>query len=106
MHVAFSEEFKGVGIFAGGPYWCNQDNEEQNINFCQTDPKGIKLDFLEKSSTIFENMDWISKTKHITNSKVWLFSGMLDKIIVPGVVDKTEEFYKHFGADISYVNKM
>jgi hypothetical protein len=89
MHVAFSDQIKGVGVFAGGPYWCFEDNQQQNLSLCTTNKNGQNVDFLERSTHIFEDMNWIANTSHLKNNKVFIFSGTLDSVIVPGVVDKT-----------------
>mmetsp|Transcript_36359 Transcript_36359/g.55832 ORF Transcript_36359/g.55832 Transcript_36359/m.55832 type:complete len:85 (-) Transcript_36359:556-810(-) len=41
LHVAYSDVFKGAGIFAGGPFYCAQDKEMTALTTCMSSPMMI-----------------------------------------------------------------
>jgi hypothetical protein len=47
MHVIYSDLFKGVGIMAGGPFGCANENGLEN---CMYYPDKVDLNVLEKDS--------------------------------------------------------
>ena len=44
MHVAFSETFKGVGVIAGGPYYCAKNSSDIAFTNCLQEPDNINVE--------------------------------------------------------------
>jgi len=47
MHVIYSDLFKGVGIMAGGPFGCAN---EDGLDNCMYSPDKVELKVLEKDA--------------------------------------------------------
>jgi hypothetical protein len=43
MHIIFSQYYKGVGIAAGGPYWCAQGSVNKALSDCTQHPENIDI---------------------------------------------------------------
>ena len=102
MHMAYSDSIKGAGVFAGGPYDCAQDKEMTALTSCMSSPIMIKNRVLEKATDSFSSAGSIDNTSNISNSPVYMFSGTMDFTVRTGVMDKLQDYYKNYGADIQY----
>lgn len=94
MHVAYSSLFSGVGIFAGGPYYCAQDSltvaTEQCMYNLMGGPQVTKLiSYTDEQSSKGE----IDSTDNMADDKVYVFSGSKDTTVYPAVVKTLEDYY-------------
>ncbi len=109
FHVAFSSTLVGVGIVAGGPYFCTQDSFfalQYRIIQCMNpyfwigppDPEilhGFAVQFAEEEK--------IDRLVNMENDKVYIFSGTKDTIVSPKVVEQTKIFYTLAGVKESNI---
>lgn len=95
MHVAHSALFKGVGIVAGGPYYCCKGDFDR-IPDCTVN--GSKIDALELAdiALAYSEIEQIDSTDNLIESKVYIICGTLDNRVAPETTKKTEEFYDFF----------
>ncbi len=100
FHFAYSSEVKGVGIFAGGPYYCAMGDMMKALLDCMGQPGLIDTSALEKKISDFESKKYIDPVSNIKDSKVYIFSGTKDKTVMKLVDQKGEEVYKKYGANI------
>jgi poly(3-hydroxybutyrate) depolymerase len=104
FHVAYSQSISGVGVIAGGPYWCTQSSNKM-VPVCLGDPHDVSLAdsiaYAEKASANGE----IDNVSNLASAKVYIFSGTQDTVVNPGVVNITYQFYKHFVTTGSIVFK-
>ena len=99
MHVAFSKTFSGVGVFAGGPYFC-AGVPPQSIAVAQTacmnTPSLISVATLvaeTKAAVVTGTVDPVS---HMSDDRVYIFSGENDTVVHTGVVQKLARYYGSF----------
>ena len=105
--MAFSDTFKGSGIVAGGPFYCAQFDVAIALSSCMNKPKLISDTELEAiTKTTYVTTKTIDNPDNLKDQKVWLFSGTKDTEVYQGVMDKVQGYYKHYGADIKYVNDL
>lgn len=102
FHVAFSDIVHGAAVFAGGPFYCSQGSEQTALTACMAAPEMINIDSLVGSAKQFAALKQIPSLDHLKNSQVFLYSGMLDTIVQPGVVRAAESFYQQMGANTSH----
>jgi len=95
--VSFSSEVVGAAIFAGGPYYCAQDEVSYALTLCMMFPEGIDLSVLEGDAKGFASNGAIDALSNLTSHKVFLFSGTNDNTVNPGVVRKLATMYSDFG---------
>ena len=102
FHVAYSKIIRGVGVIAGGPFWCAQNNFAQN-NFtiisrgpCTIEPDKINTRPLTTTTYTLAATNVIDPVESLKNTEVYLLSGKYDTVVLPGVVKKLEEYYSHF----------
>lgn len=112
--VAYSSIVKGVGMIAGGPYYCtgepatdpplrNALTRCMNPEFSRTDPPDAVS--LWRSTRRFAQQGLIDNTAHLAGQRVYLFNGAQDKILTSAVTDQARNFYDMAGArSITYVN--
>jgi hypothetical protein len=55
-HVAFSGDLLGVGVIAGGPYWCAMGTLAYATTACMTQPELIDLTLLWGATTVAANL--------------------------------------------------
>ena len=96
MHVAHSASITGVGIIAGGPYYCTMGSHVRFQTACQTNSYLINLQASLQIASEASSNNQIDQISNISTSKVYIFSGTKDTVIFSSVVKKTEEFYQNF----------
>lgn len=108
LHIAYSNTFKGVGVVAGGPYYCAENSFFKAIGRCMAKPSEIDVGQLVAITKKWSAENEIDSTTHLKNSKVYLFSGSLDSTVKPGVVDALNSYYENFvnPNNITYQNKI
>lgn len=113
MHVAYSGTFrKGVGVVAGGAYYCAQDREGQALLKCM-DARFYGVPPL--SALVSQTRRWaaagaIDPPSNLARGKVWLFtggrfdSGTHDTTVDWRVVDQLKRYYRRYvpAANIAY----
>jgi poly(3-hydroxybutyrate) depolymerase len=104
--AAWSSVVKGVGIVAGGPYYCAQASALDILNgytsplLMATGPcmKGPPPDLrysFEKANEKAASGD-IDPTSGLSRQKIYLFHGANDRIVAKSVTDAAAEFYRHY----------
>ncbi|GAM26473.1 hypothetical protein SAMD00019534_096480 [Acytostelium subglobosum LB1] len=104
FHVAFSSIVSGAGIIAGGPYYCANNNVEIAQGACMAHPERISVSELIDATDFAASTFTIDPTSNMANSRVWIYSGTKDTVVVPGVVKKLVEYYQHYITDNSRIN--
>eukprot|EP01114_Cavostelium_apophysatum_P022299 TRINITY_DN8020_c0_g1_i2.p1 TRINITY_DN8020_c0_g1~~TRINITY_DN8020_c0_g1_i2.p1 ORF type:complete len:323 (+),score=66.60 TRINITY_DN8020_c0_g1_i2:150-1118(+) len=95
-HVIYSSSLDGAGIIAGGPYWCAMADVVVALTSCMADPGMIDLELLYAATSYAYELDSIDNPTNLKNSKVYLFSGTEDTIVVPGVMKKLAQYYLNY----------
>lgn len=119
LEVAFSSQFVGAGIVAGGPYYCarSRTTDKTVADYLQTAtaicmmpaiaataPNAQRL--VEKAKE-FATAGKIDSLDNLKTKKIYLFSGTSDNTVKTMVVDQTKRFYQLAGvpdSNIQYVN--
>jgi poly(3-hydroxybutyrate) depolymerase len=112
FHVANSGTLVGVGIIAGGPFYCAGSVEDNSFlknatSICMnpfgSGPNARKL--VDKAKQ-FERQEKIDPLSNLQDDRVYLFSGAADRTVTTKVVDQVEAFYKLAGVptgNIKYI---
>eukprot|EP01138_Halocafeteria_seosinensis_P000901 gb/GECG01000924.1/.p1 GENE.gb/GECG01000924.1/~~gb/GECG01000924.1/.p1 ORF type:complete len:384 (+),score=34.51 gb/GECG01000924.1/:1-1152(+) len=96
VHVAYSSSFIGVGVIAGGPFYCAYDNEVTALTTCMQDGKNIDADVLAgitRNTALFGFADDPSNIQH---DFIWVLSARNDTVVDRMVVQKLQEYYLNF----------
>lgn len=96
FHVAFSGTINGAGIVAGGPFYCAHGDVETALHACMVEPDLISVPALVDITVATAATGTIDDPKNIAADKVYLFSGTLDSIVLPGVMQKLSDYYSSF----------
>ncbi len=97
MHVAYSGTFKkGVGVVAGGPFYCAEGSITNATGRCMASPAGIPTSTLVSTTNNWASQGLIDPVANMQQSKVYLFSGSLDSTVKPGVMDALKTYYNSF----------
>ncbi|KAM4747266.1 poly(3-hydroxybutyrate) depolymerase-like [Rhinophrynus dorsalis] len=96
FHVAHSGKVIGAAMFAGGPYYCAMGNTLTATNACMKYPSSINVNSLKIYTQTCANTGLIDPLSNLAGDKVFIFSGSLDSVLVPGVSKKLEEYYKAY----------
>lgn len=99
MLVAYSNDIKGAGLFASGPYFCTRGTAVTIVD-CMTTALSIYTDQLILAAEGFEKLGLIDDLSNLKESRVFLFSGKKDYVVWTGVVKKNEEFFRKLGAHV------
>ena len=107
FHVAFSGSVRGVGVVAGGPYYCAEGQLLTNaLNRCM----GTRLgepdpDRLLRLARGFARRGLIDPVETLASGRAYLFTGANDRTVVSPVVDAARRFYLAAGlsaANLAY----
>lgn len=96
FHVAHSGRVKGVGVVAGGPYYCAQGSVWMAYYNCLTPSASRPLPsatLLRAEADALARARLIDPTDSLAAARVWLFSGTRDRTVEPSVVDAARQFY-------------
>ena len=96
FHIAYSKIIGGVGVIAGGPFWCAQNNLTIALGTCTTEPDNISIRLLSTVTHTLAAVEAIDPVENLKHSQVYLLSGKYDSSVSPGTVKKLEEYYSHF----------
>ena len=69
MLVAYSSKIAGLGIIAGGPFYCANDNVEIALNACMKYPAFISLTELETITFNVCRQNWEGKKQFKSKKK-------------------------------------
>ncbi len=104
--TAWSSVIKGVGVVAGGPYWCAKADAGDIINgytlpvmtatgSCMVGPpRDMKLSF-EKAEAKSASGD-IDSLELVAKQKIYLFHGYNDAVVARSVTDAAADFYRRY----------
>jgi hypothetical protein len=106
--TAWSSVIRGVGIVAGGPYWCAKADAYNFVTWywgpifratgsCMKGPRSdLNLnDFIAKANAKAGSGD-IDPIQNLGRQKVYVFHGYNDKLVARGATDATADFYRHY----------
>jgi hypothetical protein len=108
--VAWSSVIKGVGVVAGGPYYCAEASAVENIMTfgagailaatgpCMAGPLDDIGPQLRQAEANAKQGD-IDPLADIAKQKIYIFRGYNDKVVARSVTDGTEKFYRHYLGD-------
>ena len=116
FEVAHSAIVKGVGVIAGGPYFCGQHDVIRattqcscslNTPFptCNVSSVSADVPHLESITRALARDGSIDPPTYLTNHRVFIFTGGKDST-VPGVIAaQVEEYYKRFSVPAGNIKK-
>jgi poly(3-hydroxybutyrate) depolymerase len=94
LAVAHSARVSGVGVFAGGPYYCVGTNALRAEGVCmQGSPDA---DASIRDAERLASLRLIDSTQHLRTMRAWLLAGAADVKVVPPVVRANSEFFAHY----------
>jgi poly(3-hydroxybutyrate) depolymerase len=107
--TAWSSVIKGVGVVAGGPFWCATADAEDVVSgyagplfnamgSCMQGPPADLTRFIAKADAK-ANAGEIDPTRHMRRQKVYIFHGYNDTVVAKSVTDSTADFYRHYLGD-------
>eukprot|EP00035_Acanthoeca_spectabilis_P012950 m.235657 g.235657 ORF g.235657 m.235657 type:complete len:306 (-) comp15762_c1_seq1:8-925(-) len=95
-HVSHSASTAGAASFAGGPFWCAEDNVEIALHACMVEPQNINTPALNFFTQQAANVLSIDSLANLKSAKVFIYSGTKDTVVIPGVAPKLAEYYKKY----------
>jgi poly(3-hydroxybutyrate) depolymerase len=93
LAVAYSARIDGVGVFAGGPYYCVGINVAR-IRVCMEGDPGA--DSSIRDAERLAGIGLVDPTQNLRRTRAWLLAGELDTKVVPAVVRSNAEFFAHY----------
>jgi len=95
LQVAYSASIVGVGVVAGGPYYC----AEGSVAFAFYCMGQVALFPPGASNSVgfakaFAASNEIDSLNHLKQRRVYVFSGTKDDVVLPAVADATVAFFR------------
>jgi poly(3-hydroxybutyrate) depolymerase len=106
FHVAHSANVSGVGVIAGGPYYCAQGSLFTALFNCTMPGRWTPLPqpaFLRAEADVLASSGRVDATSHLAKSRAWLFTGRNDRTVYPQVVEALRDFYTGYNAGVVLV---
>ena len=108
MGIAYSATVKGVGVFAGGPYWCAKGSISNATSICMAATQAsigpVASDYVTKINNN-SSAGTIDNKSNMANQKWWLITGASDTTVYPYVMDALNTMLGSFTSNITYVNR-
>jgi len=106
LHVAYSSIVKGVGVIAGGPYYCAEDsawfayfNCRRPGLFSSLPPTARLRAEVEREAKAGR----VDPPARLAGSQAWLFTSPKDNVVSPAVVEALNAFYASYKVDTTIV---
>jgi poly(3-hydroxybutyrate) depolymerase len=96
LQVAYSRTFHGTAIFAGGPFFCAQDNVYIALDDCTNNYYPTNVPLLEQDTDNTAFYGYIDATSNLHGQKAWLFSGTNDTTVYPSIVRDLQTYLNHY----------
>eukprot|EP00698_Gefionella_okellyi_P026236 TRINITY_DN9920_c0_g1_i1.p1 TRINITY_DN9920_c0_g1~~TRINITY_DN9920_c0_g1_i1.p1 ORF type:complete len:332 (+),score=31.90 TRINITY_DN9920_c0_g1_i1:130-996(+) len=96
VHVAFSSVFKGVGVVAGGPFYCARGKLSRATESCMSIAFQTDIPDLVSETKSFAANGQIDDISNLADAPVWLFSGTMDFTVTQAVVKDVATYYTSF----------
>ena len=107
--VAWSSTLKGVGVIAGGPYYCAQGTAAEGLagnllpeltatGPCMRGPPPALGPLFDKADEWARRGD-IDEPRNIAHHHIYIFAGYNDTVVNPQIGDSTYHFYLHYLTD-------
>jgi hypothetical protein len=107
--TAWSSTINGLGVIAGGPYYCAQGTAIDGLTGnlrpiltatgpCMVGPPPA-IEPLVKQTDDWARSGDIDETHNIARQKIYVFDGYNDTVVNRSVTDATYRFYQHFLTD-------
>jgi poly(3-hydroxybutyrate) depolymerase len=97
LHVAYSATFAtGAAIVAGGPYFCAEGSIVHATGRCMSRSSAIPVARLVATTRDRAQQGSIDAVSNLAGSKLYLFSGALDSVVVPAVMNDLKAYYESF----------
>ncbi len=104
--AAWSSIIKGVGVVAGGPFYCAQATRSDFWNGyaapilratgpCMNGPAPDVQLFIDKADEKAASGE-IDATSNLSHQKIYIFHGFNDSVVAQSVTDATAQFYRHY----------
>jgi poly(3-hydroxybutyrate) depolymerase len=114
--VANSAIVKGVGVFAGGPYYCAQHDAirattrcscslDRPFPTCNVSPISADVPHLESITRALARDGHIDSPANLTNHRVFIFTGGKDSIVPGTIPAQLEEYYQRFSVPAGNIAK-
>lgn len=104
LHVAFSERFMGVGVVAGGPYYCAQGNVLRATSICMSAlPVAPDPSLLANITTVVADSGDIDDPANMENDQVYLFTGLQDTVVHKPVMTALRAYYSDYFVDPGHI---
>lgn len=97
FQVAYSSLVHGAGVIAGGPYYCAENKVSRALSNCMEPTAKDAPPTVDETLKIIQKLadsDRIDPIKHLSDDRVWLFSGGQDKTVAPAVMNTLAAFYQ------------
>jgi hypothetical protein len=109
--LSWSSIVKGVGVIAGGPYYCAQGTATEGLSGnllpdlmatgpCMKGPPPVLEPLFGKTDEWARRGD-IDDTHNLANQHIYIFAGYNDAVVNPKVGDAAYRFYLHYLPDRS-----
>jgi poly(3-hydroxybutyrate) depolymerase len=102
FHVIHSRNVSGAAIFAGGPFLCARPGLF-TASICMLTPALVDVDRLIDGTMNLAYKGKIDDPAYLAGEKAWIFHGSEDIVVGPASGKKIQEFYEHFGTQVSTV---
>jgi hypothetical protein len=104
--ISWSSTVRGVGIIAGGPYYCARGTAAEGLSGnllpeliatgpCMKGPPPA-LDPLFQKTEEWGRGGQIDDPRHLANQHIYIFSGYNDAVVDPRVGESAYRFYRHY----------
>ena len=112
--TAWSSLIKGVGVVAGGPYWCARADSDDFVNGftlpimtatgpCMVGPPP-DMDSSFAKADAKSASGAIDPLRYVSRQKIYLFHGYNDAVVAKSVTDAAADFYRHYLGDANRGN--
>jgi poly(3-hydroxybutyrate) depolymerase len=106
LHVAHSARVTGVGVVAGGPYYCAQGSLFTALYNCMQPGLWTPVTapaLLKSQADALAAARAIDATTNLAHARAWLFAGTADHTVYPAVVQALRDFYAAYRAQVVLV---
>jgi poly(3-hydroxybutyrate) depolymerase len=102
FHFAHSSKVSGAGIFASVPYMCGFGGVLAATT-CMSTPLLVNVPFLIQEAENLAATGSIDPISNVQGSRVWVYHGSEDSVVLPASGPNVRDVYSEFGANVQTV---
>ncbi len=102
MHLSYADIIHGVGVVAGGVYWCSEGQLSKGLSECMFNSGSVSIDKKVEYAKKQQGLGNLASPNYLKNFNLYIYASPKDIIVKKEGAPKIVDFYRSFTTSFSY----